>query len=85
MTRWGILSHSFFNFLFKASKLVWCAVETLFSKIDQIAKPIGFKSVDDGGHSSFDMKEGIFSASHSWVFLAPCAGAVLLERPTSVF
>ena len=75
MTRWSILSHFFFNFYFEASKLVWCVAETLFSKIDQIAKSIGFKSGDDGGHSSFDMKKGTFSASHSWVFLAPCAGA----------
>ena len=68
----GILTHSFRSSTFRTSKLWWWTIETLLSRYDQIPKSRGFRSQEDGAHSSLVMKCGTFSESHSWVFLAPC-------------
>ena len=48
---------------------------SLLSRYSQIPKSKEFKSSDEGGHSSLEMKLVTLADSHSCVFLAPCDGA----------
>ena len=71
----GIFDHSFHSFISSASKLLECVAKALLSRYPQITKSRGFKSDDEGGHSSLEIKLGTLADSHSCVSLAPCDSA----------
>ena len=55
--------------------LLWGVAQTSVSRMDQIAKSIGFRSGLEGGHMSLSQKSVMWVLHHCWVTFAVCDGA----------
>lgn len=71
----GILSHSLSMDRFIASSERCCFALTFDSKIPHRQKSIGFRSGEEGGHSSDQMKLGKLALHQACVDFEECAGA----------
>ena len=60
---------------FRLAVLLWGVAQTPVSRMDQIAKSIGFRSGLEGGHMSLSQKSVMWAMHHCWVTFAVCDGA----------